>query len=166
MARVVDQDIDRHIKANKHPTESPIRLLMALRKSATDLAPTTTQPARDISSYDFLGRRKAIDRCSAAIAPFEETSDYAVVDTMRVVEGMDREATAKNVVALSKALSRMEPLTFGLLRCCGVINRIEEASTEKSPAYDFVFEIPKGVYESHKVSVISTCTSNPLSTRG
>ena len=147
IARVIDHNIDRYIEASKHPKDCPVRALMALRKSIKDLAPSTTQPAREISSYDFLGHRKAIDRCSAAIAPFEETNGYAIVDTMTVVEDMDREATARNVIALSKALSRMEPLTFGLLRCCGVINRLGETNLEKGAAYDFVFEIPKGVNE-------------------
>jgi len=135
LARVPSDEIDRNLAASSK--DEALKTLAKLRKSVKDLNSDTGTPLRPISSNDFLGPRLPITASCSAIAQLEGKVQYAVVDTMLVNPGMDAAGTTRSVIALSKALSRMEPFAFGLLRCCGVINKLD--------SYDFVFEIPQGL---------------------
>jgi hypothetical protein len=134
-AQVPDVEIDRSLQV--HAQDEQLKMLKGLRKSIRDLSSDAGTPSRPISSNDFLGPRKPITASSAAIAQFEANLQHAIVDTMLVNPSVDPAGIASGVVALSKALSRMDPFTFGLLRCCGVINKVDK--------YEFVFEIPEGL---------------------
>ena len=135
LARVPDDEIDR--KLESHSKDEAVKILTGLRKSVRDLNSEASMPLRPISSNDFLGPHIPITASCAATAEIEGKIRYAVVDTMLVNSTMDPAGTTRSVIALSRVLSRMDPFTFGLLRCCGVINKTDK--------YDFVFEIPQGL---------------------
>lgn len=132
LSRAPSQHVDQSLESP--PKEGAVRLLAGLRKSAKELSFPANAPCRPISTKDFLGRRTPIIFSSAATARIQGQIQSVIVDTMPLNPFMDAEGTTRSVVALARALSRMDPSTFGLLRCCGVINRIEK--------YEFVFEIP------------------------
>ena len=147
IARVTSEEIDRQLQAKKTHNESPVYGLKALRKSVRDLNTPSNQPSRDISSYDFLGPRSPISDSQAAIAHFHDKNGYAVVNSMVANLLADEIATVREVKALCKALSRMDPYIFGLLRCCGVVNKSQAIDAngpimKKQLAYDLAFEVP------------------------
>jgi hypothetical protein len=135
LARVPCDVIDQNLQS--HSDDDSVRLLTGLRKSVRDLNSEANTPPRAISSDDFLGPRIPITASGAATAQFRDNLHNAVVDTMLVNPSMDTTGTTRSVIALARALSRMEPFTFGLLRCCGVINKVDK--------YEFVFEMPQGL---------------------
>lgn len=135
LARIPSDEIDRNLQS--HSKDKAVTMLTGLRKSVRDLNSETNMPSHPISSNDFLGPRTPITASCAATAQFEGNIRYAIVDTMLVNSSMDVEGTTRSAIALTKALSRMDPFTFGLLRCCGVINKMDK--------YEFVFEIPQGL---------------------
>ena len=143
LSRVAREEIDRYLETNSGTNESMIEALGVLRKAAQDLTARADQPSRDISSRDFLGTRVPIIDSSVAIAQFEDNDNSAIVDAMTVYLPADTGGTNRDVQSLCKALYRMDPFTFGLLRCCGVINKSKESA--KILAFDLVFEIPKGL---------------------
>lgn len=133
LSRAPSQSVDQGLESQ--PKEGAVRLLAGLRKSAKELSFPANAPCRPISTKDFLEGRILIKYSSAAIARVQGQTQKVIVDTMPSNPFMDTEGTTRTVVALARALSRMDPSTFGLLRCCGVINKVEE--------YEFVFEMPK-----------------------
>ncbi|MCJ1403822.1 hypothetical protein MMC11_007045 [Xylographa trunciseda] len=156
IAQVASDEIDRYLRNKKNDDNSPVQGLIALRKSIRDLNVPSNRPVREISSHDFLGPRSLIPESSAAMADFQDRNSYAVVDSMIPNQFADETATIRDVTALCKALSRMDPQVFGLLRCCGVINKsletdVENLTIEKLPttnrqlAYDLAFEVPLGL---------------------
>lgn len=108
--------------------------MTGLCKSAKELSFPANAPCRPISTKDFLEGRTPTKLSSAATARVQGQTKKVFVDTMPVNLFMEKESTTRSVVALARALSRMDPSTFDLLRCCVVMNKIEE--------YEFVFEIP------------------------
>lgn len=137
IARNSNVDIDQHLEAGSK--DEAVKLLGSLRKSIQDINSKTIISSRPISTMDFLGPRVPISASSCTVAQFEGRVQHAIVDTMPVDKSMDPTGTTHSVKALAKALSRMEPSIFGLLRCCGVINKIDR--------YEFVFEMPQGLQE-------------------
>ena len=145
LSRVASKEVDRCLEAKDETKDSMIQALSVLRRAARDINARADRPSRDISSYDFLGTRMPITNSSAAIAQFEDSSKFAIVDHMSVHWCADKAGTNRDVKGLSKALLRMDPFMFGLLRCCGVINRSQKSGFGEILAYDLVFEIPKGL---------------------
>ena len=145
LSRVESEKIDRCLDAKDGQSERMIQALSVLRKAARDLTDRADQPSRDISSRDFLGPRIPIANSVAAIAQFEGSNNFAIVDTMALHFLTDIGGTNRDIKGLCKALYRMDPFLFGLLRCCGVINRSRKLSFGDLLAYDLVFEIPTGL---------------------
>lgn len=127
---------DTYTNSHTRVFNDPFKLLAGLRKSVHDLNSMPHAHADPIKVRDFLGPRTAIPHSSIMTALIEGRTQRGVVDPMPVNPYMDPSKTAHSVKALTKGLSRMDPTTFGLLRCCGVINKVN--------TYEFVFEIPDG----------------------
>lgn len=155
VARVPNVDIDR--KLESHSKHEAVRLLAGLRKSVRDLNSQTSVPPKPISTNDFLGARVPIKGSSSTTAQIEGRTQYAVVDSMILNTGVDTTATTRSVIALAKALSRMDPSAFGLLRCCGVINKVDR--------YEFAFEIPRGLQDPRSLRDLLTSYQPTLNVR-
>lgn len=136
LSRVHSPKIDQALTS--WPNEGAIKLLASLRKSAKELGSPVNAPCRPISTNDFLEGRIPVKASSAKVAQIQGQNQSVIVDTMPLDPLMDAMGTSQSVVALARALSRMDPSTFGLLRGCGVINRINR--------YEFIFEIPDGLW--------------------
>jgi hypothetical protein len=135
LARVPGHKIDQNLEMNSK--DAAVKLLIGLRKSVKELSSEDNAPSREISSHDFLESQTLIMASGAATAQFQDRTEYAIVDAIMTNPKIDAAATTRSVRALTKALSRSEPASFGLLRCCGVIN--------KTTKYEFVFKIPPGL---------------------
>ena len=147
IARVTSGEVDRHFQVKSTDDKSPVYGLKTLRKSIRDLNALSSRPVREISPYDFLGPRSPISESQAAIAQFHDRNGYVVIDSMVANLFADEIATVRDVMALCKALSRMDPYVFGLLRCCGVINKSrsvwpDDRTVKKQLVYDLAFEVP------------------------
>ena len=90
----------------------------------------------------------------------------------------DLQGTTKDVRKLARTLSRMNPLTFGLLRCAGVIKHLSPAlKTLKPPpkdgsaapveSFEFIFSVPQGLGapESLRALLLSRSQEHPLNER-
>ena len=165
IARLSDHDIDKDLEATKRAgsqlqvninrpafpltpekPQHPIQSLIQLRKATRDLfnSPSdgaTPLPAIPISNSQPIPYSSA---CTARILS-HDTGVY-IIDRLRPHPSADKTETLLAVKRLAKALTRMDPSTFGLLRCTAVSDAsktLGEGVTEL--VYDVALEIPKSL---------------------
>ncbi len=132
-----------------------------------------------MSPNDLSLERRPIRFSSCQIAKDQHQGRIAyITDNMVLHPQADIQGTTKDVRKLARTLSRMIPLTFGLLRCAGVIKHLSPAvNTFKPPpnagsvapveSFELIFSVPQGygAPESLRALLLSRSQEHPLNDR-
>ena len=132
-----------------------------------------------ISSNDISLERMSIRFSSCQLAKDQHQGRIAyITDNMVLRPQADIQGTIKDVRKLARTLSRVDPLTFGLLRCAGVIKHLSPAvDTLKPPShtasavrvesFELIFSAPQGfgAPESLRALLLSPSQEHPLNER-
>ena len=132
-----------------------------------------------ISSNDLSLERLSIRFSSCQVAKDQHQGRIAyITDNMVLHPQADIQGTIKDVRKLARTLSRVDPLTFGLLRCAGVIKHLSPAvDTLKLPShaasaaqvesFELIFSAPQGfgAPESLRALLLSPSQEHPLNER-
>ena len=158
----------------------PLSELKSLRDAVKiDNASDGTDKSMFISSNDLSLERMSIRFSSSQVAKDQHEGRIAyITDHMVLHPQADIQGTTKDVRKLARTLGRMDPLTFGLLRCAGVIKHLFPAvKTLKPPpkagsaatveSFEFIFSIPQGfgAPESLRALLLSRSQEHPLNER-
>jgi len=97
-----------------------------------------------LESLDSLAANT--DPIPFTIANLKDSKNEVMLDTMHCNPAADIGRTTKEVCNLARVLNKVDPATFGLLKCQGVIKGSEVikdilGSTKILPTFTFVFEI-------------------------
>jgi hypothetical protein len=98
---------------------------------------------RDIrTASDF---RMRIPFCTVEIFTRPNKKTY-VLDSVACLPGVDIDVLTKDVRDLARKLCDTDPLSFGLLRCAGVVRVFQDPQTNLHlRSFDFVFSVPSGL---------------------
>ena len=132
----IDQELCRNGPVVS-PFTSPYNLRDALRE----------QPLQNVSIFlptDELDKAQMheIPFASAKCMQRVDSDKWYVVDCIPCDPGANISLTTKDVRELARKLSSVDPLTFGILQCRGVV-RVMESGTGRPSSFDFVFRIPR-----------------------
>lgn len=105
------------------------------------------QPLQKVSIFlpnDGLetARMREIPYTSAKCMPRAGSDKWLVVDCIPCDPEVDIDLVTKDVRKLARMLSSVDPFTFGILQCRGVV-RIMESGSRRPSSFDFVFQIPR-----------------------
>ncbi len=89
----------------------------------------------------MLNETSEIAFSSVRVARELANGEELVVVTMFPNPAAELNATTKDVRDLARVLSKSDPVTFGLLTCCGVVKEVEAAVR-----FDLIFAIPEGLH--------------------
>ena len=158
----------------------PLSELKSLRDAVKiDAVLDGTDKSMFISSNDLPLERMSIRFSSSQVAKDQHQGGLAyITDNMVLHPQADIQGTTKDVRKLARTLSRMNPLTFGLLRSAGVIKHLSPAvNTLKPPpkagfaasveSFEFIFSVPPGfgAPESLRALLLSRSQEHPLNER-
>lgn len=77
------------------------------------------------------------------------SNKWLIMDCIPCDPEVNIDLVTKDVRELARKLSSVEPITFGILQCRGVV-RVTESSTRRPSSFDFVFQIPKELSDEPK----------------
>ncbi|KAI9924255.1 hypothetical protein AWENTII_003040 [Aspergillus wentii] len=142
ITRIAKPDVDRQLKVNDDAPENPsIRRLARMREAIKELS------ADDQSGKSIFVDRKLINkeisqipRSNTFISAYSETGRKILLDQTQYPFDTSMQRVRPYVRDLARLLLNVDPMTFGLLKCEGVI----EVHDEKDAIiqFEFIFEIP------------------------
>ena len=105
------------------------------------------EPIQNVSVFlpkDGLetARTREVPFTTAKCVPRAGSDKWLVVDCIPCDPEADVSLVTRDVRELARKLSSVDPVTFGILRCQGVV-RVVEPSSGKPSSFDFVFQIPR-----------------------
>ena len=138
--RISSPFVDQELSRKKVATEP---LLLSVHKLRDALRPDAEQRASVFLPLDGLENAKIRD------IPFGSTrlirpagsKKWRVLDTMHYNINADLSLVTKDVRGLATKLISVDPFTFGVLQCHGVIRKLNP-STGRPASFEFVFKIP------------------------
>ena len=89
-----------------------------------------------------MARMRKIPFTTAKCVPRAGSDKWVLIDCILCDLEADISLVIRDIRELARKLSSVDPLTFGILQCCGVV-RVVEPSSGKPFSFDFVFRIPK-----------------------
>lgn len=158
----------------------PLSELKNLRDAAkVDDVSDSMDKSMFISSNDLSLERMPIRFSSCQVAKDQHQRRIAyITDNMVLHPQADIQGTIKDVRKLARTLSRVDPLTFGLLRCAGVIKHLSPAvdilkppsqagSAAQVESFELIFSAPNGfgAPESLRALLLSPSQEHPLNER-
>lgn len=140
ITRIGNISIDRQLDSKPSAETQSLANLKGLREAVSNASQANGQGISVFLPENIiLPGRAPIPHSSSFSAQTLHSPDMVLVDRVYcAVEGPSR--MVKDVRHLAKVLSHVDPFTFGLLTCQGVI-KIEEAESTIT-SFDFVFRVP------------------------
>jgi hypothetical protein len=135
-APVIDQQLTEKSAAESKAISTVVRMRQAHEANEKDLNPSTSiflQEGSEIRERESITFSSASTGCNS--------DQRVIVDHIPVREQTDFDAATKDVRDLARILSKVDPASFGLLFCQGVI-KVRDPSTEEVTRFDFIFPIP------------------------
>jgi len=105
---------------------------------------------------------------SVQISTLEDKNEMVLIDTMICNPAANANSTVKEVRNLGRILAEVDPSTFGLLKCRGVIKVPKAPSSAPESLWDFkfIFDIPRQLSNPQSLrAVLLSGTSYPLEER-
>ncbi|KAE8376946.1 hypothetical protein BDV26DRAFT_264578 [Aspergillus bertholletiae] len=147
ITRVASSDIDAAL--NSKSPKDPSTMRLARMREAVNQAKSNGAPHQNsifVSDALFKRERAPIAGTSrTSITSYRHGTQLVLLDRTDYTAKMPRVMGKTNVCDLAKLLLHVEPATFSLLKCEGVIEVPGETGTQ----FDFVFNIPKGLSSPH-----------------
>ena len=143
--RLIDQQLDQ--EEMKPRQTGFIMAAKGVRDAAMQSSVTLVNAEGSIfKTADVLDEEEApIPYSSAVLSRIEDTEEPVLVDTMICNPNADFTRTTKDVRNLARILSNVDPSSFGLLTCRGVVkSSIEDLSFpgQEQNAFKFLFAVP------------------------
>jgi hypothetical protein len=117
-------------------------------KSIRDSLRVDSQPQSSVFRRDIRSAsdsRMRVPFCTAEMFTRPNKKTY-VLDSVACLPGVDMDVLTKDVRDLARKLCDTDPLSFGLLRCAGVVRVFEDPQTlHRLRSFDFVFSVPSGL---------------------
>ena len=132
---LIDQELNRS-KSVVSTLTSAYSLRDALREKPLEIVPIFL-PASGLET----ARTCEIAYTSAKCIPRARSNKWVVVERMPCDMVFDMDSTKRSVRELAKKLSSVNPPTFSILQCRGVV-QVMEFSSKNISAFDFIFNIP------------------------
>jgi len=138
----------------------------AARESTSVSSPTDGSIFK--SNTVLSADERPISFSSTLLCRLSGSEDYVLVDTMICNAIADTNRTLRDVRKLAHILSKVEPSTFGLLACMGVIKSSISTSEEQAqgrintelPTFKFLFSIPHSLTKPRSLRAL-LIESNP-----
>lgn len=176
---LVDQQLDQE---EKKPQQT--EFIMAA-KGVRDAARESTSPPPYTDGSIFKpatilnSNETSIDFSSALLCQLQRSGENVLVDTMVCNSVADVNRTTRDVRKLARTLAKVEPSTFGLLACAGVVKSTETGPTEQPSStiysgksqnratFKFLFTIPTSLSspKSLRALLIESSPWYPLNSR-
>jgi hypothetical protein len=146
--RMTDEKIDQQLdQEEKKPRQTSfIMAAKGVRDAARESTSTLVTDSSIFISADILGSEETpIPFSSALLCRLSDSKEQVLVDTMFCNPIADMTRTTKDVRKLARILSKVDPMTFGLLACRGVVKASTEdpaPTWQETNAFKFLFYIP------------------------
>jgi hypothetical protein len=171
--RMTDEKIDQQLdQEEKKPRKTSfIMAAKGVRDAARESTSTLVPDGSIFVSSDILESEETpIPFSSALLCRLSDSKEHVLVDTMICNPITDMARTTKDVRKLARTLSKVDPTTFGLLACHGVVRASTEdpASTgQEVNAFKFLFSIPPSLKcpKSLRTLLIESDAAWPLNSR-
>ena len=96
-----------------------------------------------------IARMRDIPFATTKCVPRTNSDSWLVLDRVACDSEADVHLLTKDVRELARKLSSVDPLTFGILQCRGVV-RVVESNSGKPSSFDFIFRMPKDLADEAK----------------
>ena len=157
---IIDQHLDNYNKSTGKA--SPVDTFKAVRDAVNLGADTARDNQTVFLPQEYLGeRREHLEYSSLQIVQKRHDSGAVLVDSVRVKDVESLNKKRQEVRNLARILSHTDPLTFGLLKCEGVVD-FEETSTQNG-RFKFIFEIPARLKSPCSVRRLLAASTSPPS---
>jgi hypothetical protein len=144
ISRITSPKIDQQLADQRAGQGGPVSTMRGLRDELkTDLDTPEKKASIFITATDFLGDTIPIPFSSSRLSKERKTGEDVIVDTIVSHPMADISTTTRDIRNFARVLSKVEPLSFGLLACRGVIKLWDPA--EKAPKFEFVFDVPRSL---------------------
>lgn len=166
-SKPIDEELDAQEKKPKHDQIPIIIAAKGIRDAAraNQDAKTSDHGPIWISSDDLDLKAKAIGNSSTEIA-YIGNDEMVLIDTMISNPAANVNSTTKEVRNLARILAEVDPSTFGLLRCRGVIKVPKQNSLQLLLDFKFIFNIPGHLSNPQSLrAVLLSAASYPLDER-
>lgn len=154
---ITDSLVDKQLQQEEQKPQQT-KFIMAA-KGVRDAAREPTSASNDREGSIFKPNtilskdKRPIPFSSTLLCRLAGSEDYVLVDTMLCNAIVNSNRTTQDVRKLARILSKVEPSTFGLLACAGVVKSsvrtseeqsLEQANTELL-TFRFLFSIPQSL---------------------
>lgn len=171
--RMTDENIDQQLdqEEKKFRQTSFIMAAKGVRDAARESTSTLVPDGSIFVSADILiSEETPIPFSSAILCRLSDCKESVLVDTMICNPIADMNRTTKDVRKLARILSKVEPMTFGLLACRGVVKDFTEdpaPTGQEINAFKFLFSIPSSLTspKSLRTLLIESDVACPLNSR-
>lgn len=105
---------------------------------------------------------------SIQVSAVDDENSTVLIDTMTSNAAANTHSTMRDVRNLARVLAEVDPYTFGLLKCRGVVKVPRESKSTLQPIveYQFVFDIPEVLSNPQSLrSILLSGTPYPLDER-
>ena len=165
----IDKELDDQ---QKKPQRDKIPIIAAA-KGIRDAARAAQDVSADqrsiwIEADDLELNPSWIPKSSVQMSPLEDEKTMVLIDTMICNPAASATRTLKEVRNMARMLAEVDPSTFGLLKCRGVIKAPKALSLSPQPHLDFklVFDIPHQLSTPQSLrAILLSDTSYPLDER-
>jgi hypothetical protein len=180
MMRMEYQAIDEKLIAESQKPRSDQSSFIMSAKAMRDTAKLSMEQLLPDQQKVWLDANSfnSIDLNSTSTSPtllsithFKDSGDQVIVDTVHCNPIADITRTTKEVCNLARILSKVDPTTFGLLKCRGIIKGSETitdklGSPKELPTFTFVFDISPELSNPRSLrNILQTATPYALNER-
>jgi hypothetical protein len=165
----IDQQLDQEEKKPKQT--SFIMAAKGVRDAARESNSTLVPDGSIFISPGVLDSEETTVPCSSVIlSRLSDTKEDVLVDTMICNPIADMKRTTNDVRKLARILSKVDPSTFGLLACQGVVKVYAEdppPANQEPYAFKFLFSIPPSLKspKSLRTLLLESDPACPLNSR-
>jgi hypothetical protein len=165
----IDEQLD---KEEQKPQLNQIPIIMAAKGIRDAIRASQDMKVRDqgtiwIDEDDLELDPSSIPNSTVEISDLEYEKGMVLIDTMVCNSAADMIYTMRGVRNMARILAEVDPLTFGLLKCRGVIKASRSsASLEPLTDFKFIFDVPKPLSNPQSLrAVLLSETAYPLDER-
>ena len=140
--RVSKPSIDRELEQNRlaiWPSVGGTNLRCAIQNKVVDNS-SVFLPREGISAIQTNDIKYSTARCIQR----PDSAKWFMLDRVPYNSVLDRSIVEGNIRSLARRLMFVEPFTFGILQCRGVVRILDERSAALS-SFDFAFKIPESL---------------------
>lgn len=169
--RMADDKIDQQLDQEERKSKQSQFIMAAkgVRDAARESTSTLVPDGSIFKPADARDTDEApIPFSSVLISYLTDTKEHILVDKMICNPKADIVRTTRDVRKLARTLSKVDPLTFGLLACRGVVKGLTSQGTDKPiNTFEFLFAIPPTVKnpKSLRTLLLEGDAAYPLNSR-